>query len=330
MAIDPICGMTVDPATAAGRYDYKGTTYFFCATSCLNTFKADPEAAVAPKPVSSGLIQLGSRKPLPMMAASAPATGAGHVDPVCGMTVQPETAAGSHVHDGRTYYFCAPSCLHKFRSDPASYLVPPAQRTQKPVTVPAGATVEYVCPMDPEVLETQPGPCRICGMALEPKVVSLEEGPNPELEDMTRRFWLSLGPELIVMALAMADMIPGQPFTVLLSPVARTWVQWVLATPVVLWGGWPFFQRGWASIVNRAPNMFTLIAIGTGTAYLYSTVATMLPEVLPRSFRMHDGSVAVYFEAAAMITVLVLLGQVLELRARSRTSSAIRALAPPC
>ncbi len=325
MAIDPICGMTVDPATAAGRFEHKGTTYYFCATSCLNRFKVDPEAALAPKPVASGLIQLGSKKPLPMMVASAP-TLAGHVDPVCGMTVQPDTAAGSHVHEGTTYYFCAPSCLTKFRDDPSYYLTPPEQRRPKPVAVPAGAAVEYICPMDPEVLERQPGACRICGMALEPKVLSLEEGPNSELTDMTRRFWLCLAPALLVMGLAMGDMVPGQPFHRMMSATGRTWLQWALATPVVLWGGWPFFQRGWASIVNRAPNMFTLIAIGTGTAYLYSSFASWLPNLLPASFHLSDGSVGVYFEAAAMITVLVLLGQMLELRARSRTSSAIRAL----
>jgi len=332
MAVDPICGMTVEPATAAGRYEHKGTTYYFCARSCLNTFKANPEAALAPKPVSSGSIHLGTKKPLPMMTpANEPADrqaqgGTGQVDPVCGMTVQPETAAGSHVHEGKTYYFCSSSCAEKFRNEPSYYVTPPEQRRPKPVAVPAGATVEYICPMDPEVLETKPGACPICGMALEPKIVSLEEGPNPELDDMTRRFWLSLGPAIIVMVLAMADMVPGQPVAGLMSPTVKTWVQWLLATPVVLWGGWPFFERAWFSIVNRAPNMFTLIGIGTGAAYLYSTVATIAPNLLPASFRLHDGGIPVYFEAAAMITVLVQLGQVLELRARSQTSSAMKAL----
>ena len=192
--------------------------------------------------------------------------------------------------------------------------------------VPSSGVVEYICPMDPEVLETKPGACRICGMALEPKVVSLEDERNPELEDMTRRFWICLGPSLLVMLLAMADMVPGLSLPQALAGSTRNWVQWLLATPVVLWGGWPFFQRGWASVVNRAPNMFTLIAMGTGAAYVYSTVATVAPTLLPSSFRLHDGSIAVYFEAAAIITVLVLLGQVLELKARSQTSSAIRAL----
>ena len=163
-------------------------------------------------------------------------------------------------------------------------------------------------------------------MALEPKVVSLEDERNPELEDMTRRFWICLGPSLLVMLLAMADMVPGLSLPQAFAGSTRNWVQWLLATPVVLWGGWPFFQRGWDSVVNRAPNMFTLIAMGTGAAYVYSTVATVAPTLLPSSFRLHDGSIAVYFEAAAIITVLVLLGQVLELKARSQTSSAIRAL----
>ncbi|MDE3050909.1 MAG: copper-translocating P-type ATPase, partial [Nitrospirota bacterium] len=206
------------------------------------------------------------------------------------------------------------------------YLTPLEQRTPRVMPVPSGGVVEYICPMDPEVLETKPGACRICGMALEPKVVSLEDERNPELEDMTRRFWICLGPSLLVMLLAMADMIPGLSLPRAFTGSTRNWVQWLLATPVVLWGGWPFFQRGWTSMVNRAPNMFTLIAIGTGAAYGYSTVATVAPTLLPSSFRLHDGSIAVYFEAAAMITVLVLLGQVLELKARSQTSSAIRSL----
>jgi Cu+-exporting ATPase len=324
MAIDPICGMTVEPETAAGQYDYRGVTYYFCATSCLEKFKHDPEQAL--QPASAGLITLGKKKALPMMTPASRPSETGHIDPVCSMTVQSETAADSHVHEGKTYYFCSPSCVAKFRDDPADYLTPPAQRTPKSVAVPAGATVEYICPMDPEILETKPGACRICGMALEPKIVSLEEEPNPELQDMTRRFWISLGPALLVMILAMADMIPGRPLHQIVSSSAKNWMQWLLATPVVLWAGRPFFERAWRSIVNQAPNMFTLIGMGTGAAYLYSTVATVVPAALPASFRAHDGSIAVYFEAAAMITVLVLLGQVLELRARSQTTSAMKAL----
>ena len=324
MAIDPICGMTVDSATAAGSHDHRGQRYYFCGLSCLERFKADPERALQPQPTSS--TKPTTRRPLPMMQAAPVVMGAVAIDPVCGMKVQPATAAGSYEYQGKTYYFCATSCLTKFRTDPVHYLTPSEQRTPRAMPVSSGGLVEYICPMDPEVLETQPGACRICGMALEPKVVSLEDERNPELEDMSRRFWICLAPSLLVMLLAMADMIPGLSLPQAFTGSTRNWVQWLLATPVVLWGGWPFFQRGWASLVNRAPNMFTLIAIGTGAAYGYSMVATVVPTLLPASFRLHDGSIAVYFEAAAIITVLVLLGQVLELKARSQTSSAIRAL----
>ncbi len=308
--IDPVCGMTVDPATAAGRYEYQGKTYYFCALSCLARFRAHPEEV------------LSKKKPLPMMQSTEHA----EIDPVCGMTVQPTTAAGSYEYRGERYYFCATRCLEKFRDDPEYYLLPPDQRVPKPVAVPAGGVVEYVCPMDPEVLETQPGACRICGMALEPKVVSAEDVGNPELEDMSLRFRICLGPAVLVMFIAMSDMIPGMPLHHRFGGEVLNWVQLLLATPVVLWGGAPFFQRGWASIVNHAPNMFTLIAVGTGAAFGYSILATLLPTLLPASFHRPDGTVAVYFEAAAMITVLVLLGQVLELRARSQTSSAIKSL----
>ena len=322
MALDPICGMTVDPARAAGHHDHHGQRYYFCGLSCLERFKADPELALQPRPVSAA--KPTTRKPLPMMQPAPALTGA--IDPVCGMTVQPSTAAGSSECQGRTYYFCATSCLAKFRADPIYHLTPAGQRVPRAMPVPIGGAVEYICPMDSEVLETKPGACRICGMALEPKAVSLEEERNPELEEMSRRFWICLGPALTVMLLAMAEMIPGLSLPQAFTGFAKNWVQWLLATPVVLWGGWPFFQRGWISVVSRAPNMFTLIAIGTGAAYGYSTVATVAPRLLPASFRLHDGSIAVYFEAAAIITVLVLLGQVLELKARSQTSSAIRAL----
>jgi Cu+-exporting ATPase len=180
--------------------------------------------------------------------------------------------------------------------------------------------------MHPEIVRDEPGSCPICGMALEPRTVSLEDPPNPELTDMTRRFWISAALSLPLFIVAMSDMLPGQPLEHLVSPRLLTWIQFLLATPVVLWGGWPFFERGWRSIVNRSPNMFTLIAIGVGAAYLYSVVATFFPDIFPPSFYGHSGTVAVYFEAAAIITTLVLLGQALELRARSQTSSAIKAL----
>ncbi len=324
MAIDPICGMTVDPASAAGSHEHKGQRYYFCGLSCLERFKADPERVLQPQLVSAA--KPTTRKPLPMMQPAPVMMGPVAVDPVCGMTVQQATAAGSYEYQGKTYYFCAASCLTKFRAEPNYYLTPPEQRAPRVTPVPSGGVVEYICPMDPEVLETKPGACRICGMALEPKVVSLNDERNPELEDMSRRFWVCLGPSILVMLSAMVDMVPGFSFPEALTGSTRNWAQWLLATPVVLWGGWPFFQRGWISVVNRAPNMFTLIGMGTGAAYGYSTVATVAPALLPSSFKLHDGSVAVYFEAAAIITVLVLLGQVLELKARSQTSSAIRSL----
>jgi Cu+-exporting ATPase len=324
MAIDPICGMTVDPASAAGSHEHKGQRYYFCGLSCLERFKADPERVLQPQLVSAA--KPTTRKPLPMMQPAPVMMGPVAVDPVCGMTVQQATAAGSYEYQGKTYYFCAASCLTKFRAEPNYYLTPPEQRAPRVTPVPSGGVVEYICPMDPEVLETKPGACRICGMALEPKVVSLNDERNPELEDMSRRFWVCLGPSVLVMLSAMVDMVPGFSFPEALTGSTRNWAQWLLATPVVLWGGWPFFQRGWISVVNRAPNMFTLIGMGTGAAYGYSTVATVAPALLPSSFKLHDGSVAVYFEAAAIITVLVLLGQVLELKARSQTSSAIRSL----
>jgi Cu+-exporting ATPase len=248
-------------------------------------------------------------------------------DPVCGMEIAEEDAVGWHEYDGQRYYFCAPSCLENFRADPARYVKPRPQPVT-PGTAPARppAKTEYVCPMHPEIVQDKPGTCSICGMALEPRTVTAEEEANPELAAMTRRFWVCLVLTAPLLFLVMSEMIPGQPVQHALPARLLTWVQLALATPVVLWGGWPFFERGWASIVRRSLNMFTLIAIGTGTAYVYSLVATLAPDIFPDSFRSHQGEVAVYFEAAAVITTLVLLGQVLELRARSRTSSAIKAL----
>ncbi len=295
------------------------------------------------------------------------------IDPVCGMAVDPSTAAGSHVHAGRMYWFCAAGCLDRFRADPDRYLAPrggpkgpsdggvephapgyPGARhaggftcpmhpevrearpeaacptcgmALEPATIEAPATrTEWVCPMHPEIVRSGPGACPICGMALEPRVVTLEEEASPELRDMTRRFWVGLALTVPLVVVAMSELIHGQPLQHVVSPRVLAWVQLLLATPVVLWGGAPFFQRAWASIVNRSPNMFTLIGLGTGTAYSYSVAATLAPGLFPPAARGHGGEVGLYFEVAAVITVLVLLGQVLELRARSRTSDAIRAL----
>jgi len=242
-------------------------------------------------------------------------------DPVCGMMVDPHKTAHKAEHAGRPYYFCSAGCREKFLADPERYL-DPAAATERAEPVPEGTI--YTCPMHPEIRQVGPGSCPICGMALEPVLVSLEAGPNEELIDMTRRFWIGLVLTLPVFVLEMGGHLLGLDH--LISQRTSNWIQMLLATPVVLWAGWPFFQRGWQSLVNRSLNMFTLIAMGTGAAWIYSMVATLAPGIFPDQFRQHDGSVAVYFEAAAVITVLVLLGQVLELRARESTSGAIRAL----
>ncbi|MDK8871710.1 MULTISPECIES: heavy metal translocating P-type ATPase [Paracoccus] len=242
-------------------------------------------------------------------------------DPVCGMMVDPHTTAHRTDHGGRPYYFCSAGCREKFLADPERYVDPSATEA-KAEPVPEGTT--YTCPMHPEIRQVGPGSCPICGMALEPVLVSLDTGPNEELIDMTRRFWIGLVLTLPVFVLEMGGHLLGLDH--LISQRTSNWIQMLLATPVVLWAGWPFFQRGWQSLVNRSLNMFTLIAMGTGAAWVYSMVATLAPGIFPDQFRQADGSVAVYFEAAAVITVLVLLGQVLELRARESTSGALRAL----
>ena len=240
-------------------------------------------------------------------------------DPVCGMDVDPHTATLKADHKGITYYFCAPGCRSKFIANPDKYL------GDKAPAEPVPEGTEYTCPMHPEIRQIGPGSCPICGMALEPSLVSLDDGPNHELIDMTRRFWVGLALALPVFALEMgAHLVPALHHAV--PPGVSNWIQLVLATPVVLWAGWPFFVRGGQSLVTRNLNMFTLIAIGTGVAYLYSLIAVLAPGIFPPAFRGADGTVAVYFEAAAVITVLVLLGQVLELRAREQTSGAIKAL----
>src|SRR3954465_378171 len=241
-------------------------------------------------------------------------------DPVCGMSVDPHTAKHRAEHGGRSYYFCSAGCRTKFLADPARYLDPAA--TAKAEPVPEGTV--YTCPMHPEIRQVGPGSCPICGMALEPVLVSLEAAPNDELIDMTRRFWIGLAPAAPVVALEMGGHLTG--LDRIVPRQTSNWLQLVLATPVVLWAGWPFFVRGWQSLVTRKLNMFTLIAIGTGVAWLYRIVATLAPGAFPAAFRSHDGAMPVYFEAAAVITVLVLLGQVLELRAREATSGAIRTL----
>src|SRR5262245_22101790 len=310
MRIDPVCGMAVDPATAAGKFDYEGETYYFCNPNCLRRFKADPQGYLNKTPqlaaIGQPMVQLGGKPESPSAAPMA----------------QPQTETRFIRENGE--YTC-PMDPEVVQTGPGA--CPKCGMALEPMTPASPATkTEYVCPMHPQIVRDEPGSCPICGMALEPRVVTLEEEENPELKDMKRRFWVSVVLTLPVLFLAMSEMIPGQPIRHALSPRLLTLIQFALATPVVLWGGWPFFERGWASIVNRSPNMFTLIAIGTGAAWLYSVIATFLPDIFPASFRGHGGEVAVYFEAAAVITTLVLLGQVLELRARSRTSSAIKML----
>jgi Cu+-exporting ATPase len=297
VAIDPVCGMKVDPAKAAATTEFEGNTYYFCGKGCAAKFHADPEKYLGPKPATTVK------------------------DPVCGMTVDPAKAAGSEEYKGTTYSFCGKGCLAKFHAETEKYLQP------KPAaSLPHEATpgMKYTCPMDPEIIRDKPGACPKCGMALEPMTAALDES-NPELDSMTRRFWIGAALTLLLLAIMVSELIAGQPLQHLLGG-GLGWFEFAVATPVVLWGGWPFFQRGWASIVSRNLNMFTLIAIGSGAAYLYSVVAVVAPGVFPAAFRMMDGSVGLYFEAAAVITVLVLLGQVLELKARSQTGSAIKAL----
>jgi Cu+-exporting ATPase len=399
MAVDPVCGMKVNPATAKFLHEHEGKQYYFCSSGCRENFKAAPEkffdvsrtlpsAQAAPKRAGeTGLVLLG-----------APAIGSGEAhpsanmakDPVCGMNVDPAKAAIKTQYGGTDYFFCCQGCLEKFQANPDKILSAPPKpmggglvslgapspaksggearpatqikagkdtRTYicpmcpevrqvgpgpcpkcgmalEPETPTQRATkTEYTCPMHPEIVRSGPGSCPICGMALEPRTVTLEE-ENPELRDMTRRFWVSLVLTAPLLAIAMGSMfwpnaLMGFLFLNHTLVYSFTWLPWIelaLATPVVLWGGWPFFQRGWASILNRSTNMFTLIAMGTGVAYVYSVVATLFPSIFPASFRSMGDRPDLYFEASAAIVTLVLLGQVLELRARSRTSSAIRAL----
>src|SRR5580704_1903786 len=241
-------------------------------------------------------------------------------DPVCGMTVNPETSKHRFEYRGETWHFCCARCCTKFAADPVKYLEKAKQGSSAPV--PEGAI--YTCPMHPEIRQAGPGSCPICGMALEPDVVSLDAAPNPELADMTRRFWIGAVLSVPPVVLEMGGHLTGGHG--LIESTLSNWIQLVFATPVVVWAGWPFFVRGWQSLLTRNLNMFTLIAIGTGVAYGYSLVGTIAPDIFPATFRGHGGAVSVYFEAAAVITVLVLLGQVLELRAREATSGAIKAL----
>ncbi len=369
---DPVCGMAVDEETAAGHVSYQGTDYYFCCPRCQKQFEQNPtqylNRNVSLPVVSNGdcgcgcshhtkqeIVQLGTM-PSPASESTAKMQPILHHDPVCGMNIEEQDAAGTVEYEGTLYHFCSPSCIEKFKANPQHYVEasattepPPANAQEieytcpmdpevhqkgpgtcpkcgmalEPVTFqPLPTRTEYTCPMHPEIVRSEPGACPICGMALEPREVTGEE-LNPELLDMKRRLWISAVLTAPLLVLMVLDVFPGAHW---LSTAATGWIQFVLATPVVLWAGWPFFQRGWRSIVNRHLNMFTLIALGTGTSYLFSIVALFFPSLIPASFRMQTGQTPLYFEPAAVITTLVLLGQVLELRARSQTSSALKSL----
>ena len=255
-----------------------------------------------------------------------PPLEARHRDPVCGMLVDPARAKHQLQHDEKHVAFCSAGCLAKFRADPARYTQP--ARATAPASTTAATDVEYTCPMHPQIVQKGPGSCPICGMALEPKEVTAEASAeeSAELDDMQRRLGVSAVLTVPLFGLAMAEMLPGDPVGHALGAERRLWIELVLATPVVLWGGWPFFVRGVESVRRRSLNMFTLIAVGTGAAFAYSLVALLAPAAFPAAMRGHSGMVDVYFEAAGVITTLVLLGQVLELRARNRTGDAIRSL----
>ncbi|TPK88380.1 heavy metal translocating P-type ATPase [Mesorhizobium sp. B2-4-17] len=287
---DPVCGMTVDPAAGKPTSEHGGHLYHFCSERCRAKFQAGAEQYLTA------------------------------IDPVCGMNVDRASARHFVRHEGQGFYFCSAGCKAKFEAAPQTYL------GDRPEPPPAPKGTQYTCPMHPEVIRDKPGSCPICGMALEPMgVPSGDEGPNPELVDFTRRFWVSAALSVPLLIIAMAPMV-GLSFEGLVDDRMKVWIELALASPVVLWAAFPFFHRGWESILNRSPNMWTLISLGVGAAYLYSVVATLFPDIFPHQFRGHGGAVPVYFEAAAVIVALVFLGQVLELRAREKTGSAIRAL----
>ena len=342
MVKDPVCGMTVDPAESRFSLTYHGIHHHFCSAGCLAKFEKTPQHYVD------------------ALGLEPAKTSQQVIDPVCGMRVDPATSPSTH-YEGKTYHFCGKSCAAKFAAAPANYLhgkpapkaspsaakephaeyicpmdpevhqlgpgaCPKCGMALEPATITAPATrVEYTCPMHPEIARDKPGACPICGMALEPKTVTAADA-NPELESMTRRLVIGGALTLPLLVIMVLDVLPGAPLGHLMHGPGLGYLELLLSSPVVLWAGWPFFQRGWASVISRNLNMFTLIAIGSGSAYLYSVMAVALPQVFPASFRDHAGQVGLYFEAAAVITVLVLLGQVLELRARSQTSGAIKAL----
>jgi len=297
---DPVCGMNVNPATAKHVHEHAGKSYYFCCAGCEEKFKSNPESYLL-KATEAG-------KPKPEAKAQ---------------TESPKPNAGSPVSAGPVYYVC-PMCPEVRETKPVP--CPSCGMALEPENPLPTTRTEYTCPMHPEIVRSEPGSCPICGMALEPRTVTASPEENPELRDMTRWFWISVVLTAPLLVIAMGSMIWPRAVMQILAGPRLPWLEFILATPVVLWCGLPFFRRFWASLVNRRPNMFTLIGLGTGVAYVYSVVATVAPGIFPESLRRVGGRPDVYFEAAAAITALVLLGQVMELRARSRTSAAIRAL----
>jgi Cu+-exporting ATPase len=336
---DPVCGTDVDPEMAKSRLELSGKIYYFCSPGCAQKFTQQPGKYIAARQAQVA----ATKTSLSMMPATMPNHRTGGLsvlpaeqkekDPVCGMTVDPKKAAGKFEHQGKTYFFCSTRCAERFAKEPDKFLAAPGtagmghpvsahQAVSTSSKKEAAHGVRYTCPMHPEIVQIGPGSCPKCGMALEPMDIVAEEQADPEYESMRKRFWVGLALSLPVLAISMFGGVTG----LHLKPEAKNAVQLLLASPVVLWCGLPFFQRFWNSLIKRSPNMFTLIGLGTGAAYLYSVAATLFPELFPASFRDMHGEVSVYFEAAAVIITLVLLGQLLELRARQRTSTAIREL----
>jgi Cu+-exporting ATPase len=306
---DPVCGMQVKAETAKWTSEHAGRRWYFCCEGCRKKFEADPAKydGSRPAPATEGLTSIGGASPVKTGSCCGGDQSAAMAKP-----------ANSSV-TGK--YICP---MHPEVVSDKMGSCPKCGMALEPMA-PMASRVEYTCPMHPEVVKDGPGSCPICGMALEPREVSVDQ-ENPELKTMLLRFWVGVALSVPLLAVMVMDMLPGHPFAGLLASRWMGWAQMALATPVVLWCGWPFFERGWASIVHRSPNMFTLIAMGAGAAYLYSVTAVVAPGVFPASFRGPGGELGLYFEAAAVITVLVLLGQVLELKARDRTGEAIRAL----
>jgi Cu+-exporting ATPase len=322
MEKDLVCGMSVEPLRASAQEEYDGKNYFFCSTGCATKFRADPAKFLGQSKIAKNVL-----------GDSDTSSGTRDVLPAGEVSSQKEDTHGDHwTHDsvgrGSTAQTAEYTCPMdpEVRQDHAGACPKCGMALERAAGSPLATRIEYTCPMHPEIVRDGPGSCPICGMALEPRTAVIADEENPELVSMTRRFWVSVALTAPVLILGMPEMFQGNPMERVFSMQRTGWIEFVLATPVVLWAGWPFFQRGWASVVNRSLNMFTLIALGTGAAYIYSVIAVLFPQVFPAAFRGAQGEVPVYFEAAAAITTLVLLGQVLELRARSHTSAAIRSL----